>query len=562
MRREMMNFFQRHRVLRSARSVTLLLLLVLISTQGFADDDRYIKINRSIEMFGRVYQEIISNYVDEIDPEQFIRAGIDGMLGALDPYTVYIDESGRDEVDILTTGRYGGVGITIGYRDNALTVTSIMDGYAAQKQGLMIGDRIVSIDNEKIEGKSLTEVRSLVRGEPGSRVLFLVERQSYSEPLEFILIRESIRVQNVRYADFIEEGLVYIRLDRFSRGAGGETRNALRELNKQHSVTGVILDLRNNAGGLLDAAVEVTNIFVPRGTLIVSTRGRTADSVRRYVATQEPLLPEVPLLVLINRNSASASEIVAGAIQDLDRGVLVGTRSFGKGLVQTVAHLASNSQLKITTSRYYTPSGRSIQTAEYLAAAPKGLFPVDIDSLHTEYKTAAGRSVHDGKGIDPDSLVLQSEPSGYVDELLRKAMLFTFVTNLVHEEEFKENEPFVDDDLLDRFSDYLADQKFEYRAEEESKIAELREVAERESFGDEFIHHLTMLESFVQNERERAFERYRDEIRRELRAELAVRYAGDRGRILAELEFDNQFKAALDLIKDRPLYRLQLTAVE
>jgi carboxyl-terminal processing protease len=562
MRREMMNFFQRDRVSRSVRSVTVLLLLVLVSAQGFADDGRYIKINRSIETFGRVYQEIISNYVDEIDPEQFMRAGIDGMLGALDPYTVYIDESGRDEVDILTTGRYGGVGITIGYRDNALTVTSIMDGYTAQKQGLMIGDRIVSIDNENIEGKSLTEVRSLVRGEPGSTVLFLVERQSFSEPLEFTLIRESIRVQNVRYADFIEEGLVYIRLDRFSRGAGGETRNALRELNKQHPVTGVILDLRNNAGGLLDAAVEVTNIFVPRGTLIVTTRGRTADSVRRYVATQEPLLPDVPLLVLINRNSASASEIVAGAIQDIDRGVLIGTRSFGKGLVQTVAHLASNSQLKITTSRYYTPSGRSIQTAEYLTAAPKGLFPVDIDSLHTEYKTAAGRSVRDGKGIDPDSLVLQSEPSGYVDELLRNAMLFTFVTNLVHEEKFKEDEPVLDDDLLDRFSAYLTEQKFEYRAEEELKIAELREVAERGNVGDQFMHHLTMLESFVQTEREHAFERYRDEIRRELRAELAVRYAGDKGRIRTELEFDNQFKAALDLIKDRPLYRLQLTAVE
>ncbi len=547
---------------RSAFGALLLVLLVLLSTQSFADDERYIKINRSIELFGRVYQEIINNYVDEIDPEKFMRAGIDGMLNALDPYTVYIDERGRDEVDLLTTGRYGGVGITIGMRNGAVTVTSVTDGYAAQKQGIMIGDRIIAVDGVNVEEISLSDIRSIVRGEPGSEVAFLIERESHPDYLEFKLIRESIRVHNVAYADFIDDGIVYVKLDRFSRGTGGETRQSLREMQTKSEITGVILDLRNNSGGLLDAAVEVTNVFVPRGSLIVSTRGRTSDSVRRYVASQEPLLPEVPLVVLINENSASASEIVAGAIQDLDRGVLVGKRSFGKGLVQTVAHLRSNEQLKITTSRYYTPSGRSIQTADYLDESPEGLFAVDVDSLHSEYKTSAGRIVFEGKGVDPDTTVTNPERSRYAGQLNRHAMIFRFVNRLVHSEEFADRQPVFDDILLDRFFDFLREKNFEYKDIGEEMVDNLREAAEKGNYSSQFFNDLAVLEEYIKEGKSHAFERHRDEIARELQVEIASRYAGDRGKIETELQHDVQFKTAMDLITNKPLYTLQLTAAD
>jgi len=547
---------------RSALTASLLVLLVLVSTQSFADDERYIKINRSIELFGRVYQEIINNYVDEIDPEKFMRAGVNGMLNALDPYTVYIDERGRDEVDLLTTGRYGGVGLTIGMRNGAVTVTSITDGYAAQKRGLMIGDRIITVDGVDIDDISLSDIRSMVRGEPGSEVEFLIERESHPDLLEFVLIRESIRVHNVAYADFIDDGIAYIKLDRFSRGAAGETRQSLRDLQNKSEVKGVILDLRNNSGGLLDAAVEVTSVFVPRGSLIVSTRGRTSDSVRRYVASQEPLLHDVPLVVLINENSASASEIVAGAIQDLDRGVLVGKRSFGKGLVQTVAHLRSNEQLKITTSRYYTPSGRSIQTADYLDEAPKGLFSVDADSLYSEYKTTAGRIVYEGKGVDPDTTVSNIERSRYVDQLNRSAMIFRFATRLVHSEEFTDRQPAVDNTLLNRFFDFLREKEFEYKDISEEKIDELRAVAEKENYSSQFFKDLAVLETYIREDKAHAFERHRDEIGREIKVELASRYNGDRGKIETELQSDVQFQTAVDLIKNKPLYTLQLTAAD
>ena len=543
-------------------SISLLTLLVFISTQSFADDERYLKINRSIELFGRVYQEIMSNYVDDIDPEKFMRAGIDGMLDALDPYTVYIDERGRDEVDLLTTGRYGGIGLTIGRRNGHVTITSLTEGHPAVKEGLMVGDRITAIDGISIADMSLSDIRSIVRGEPGTDINITIERETYSEPLAFTLQRESIRVQNIRFADFIDDGIVYVRLARFSRGAGGETRQTLRDLQNKDTIDGVILDLRNNSGGLLDAAVDVTNIFVPRGSLIVSTRGRTSDSIRRYVASQEPLLPDVPLVVLINENSASASEIVAGAIQDKDRGVLVGTSSFGKGLVQTVANLRSNSQLKITTSRYFTPSGRSIQTSDYLDKAPEGLYYIDDDSLRAEYKTSAGRIVQEGTGINPDTTVTLPEKSHYLEQLDDKAMIFSFVTKRVHTQDVQDGEVTLDDRMLDKFKEYLSEREFSYQEMSEKKLEELREIAEIENYSAQFFKDLDEIEAYITEDKQHVFNRHREDIKRELITEFASRYEGERGRIKKELEYDKQFLVAVELLKNKPAYRHQLTTAE
>ncbi len=552
-------------MLRMKRRVVQIFLigsLIFAGTQSFADDERYIKINRSIELFGRVYQEIINNYVDEIDPEFFMQAGIEGMLGTLDPYTNYIDENGREEVDLLTTGRYGGVGITIGVRDEQVTVTSVSDGHSAFKQGIMVGDRIISVNGGNISPLRLDEIRSKVRGEPGTVVEFMIERDSHEVPLVFTLVRESIRVRNLTFADFIGDDIVYLRLERFSRGAGGEVRNALRELNTKGSIRGIILDLRNNSGGLLDAAVEITDLFVPRGTLIVSTRGRTSDSVRRYVGSQDPLFPETPLVVLINGSSASASEIVAGAVQDLDRGVLVGTRSFGKGLVQTVSQLNPKTQLKMTTSRYYTPSGRSIQTADYLANAPRGLFAVHPDSLRQAYHTAAGRPVYEGNGILPDSAVTVRETGRYIAELNRRSMVFMFATNYIHNHPEAEDEVIVDERTIESFRNFIARKKFEYRDFTEIKLNELKEYADRENYNRQFLEALDGLDSTIEEEKKRIFERHRGDIVRELEIELAGRYRGERGKVVAELKYDPQLKTAVEIIKNKPLYQMQLTAAE
>jgi len=331
------------------------------------DNNFFFKINKGIDTFGKVYQEIANNYVEKIDPERLMHASIVGMLDELDPYTQFFDESETDEVELITTGKYGGVGITIGIRDGYVTVMSLMEGYSAQRQGIIPGDKIIEIDGKNIVGVKAEEVRRLTRGDPFTEVKVKVDRDGEKEPLDFSLMREEIQLKSVTYSDFIEPGLAYLRLERFTRTTGEDVRFALQELKMRGEITSLILDIRDNPGGLLDAAVEVAETFLPKNTLIVSTKGREGTNLpqRDYRTSRDPLIRNIPLVVLANRNSASASEIVAGAIQDDDRGIILGTRTYGKGLVQTILNLPYNAQLKITSAKYYTPSGRCIQEIEY-----------------------------------------------------------------------------------------------------------------------------------------------------------------------------------------------------
>ncbi|MBE0556005.1 MAG: S41 family peptidase, partial [Proteobacteria bacterium] len=344
-------------------------------------------------------------YVDAVDPDVFIHAGIDGMLETLDPYTVFIGENEGDEIDLVTDGKYGGVGITISVRQGEIIIVGLMEGFSAAKQGLQVGDRIIDIDGSVITAETFRTVKTLVRGAPGTEIRMRIEREGEPEPLEFVLIREEITVKNVSYAGYVETGIGYIKLDRFSRTAGDDLRNAIKTLKGEGELKGVVLDLRNNPGGLLDMAVDVVSKFVPEKSLVVSTRGRLADSERRYLSSEMPMVAEIPMAVLVNDGSASASEIVAGAVQDLDRGVIVGHRTFGKGLVQTITRLSEATSLKITTARYFTPSGRCIQILDYAHHNQDGSPAVIVDSLQEEYRTAARRIVYGGGGILPDSVV-------------------------------------------------------------------------------------------------------------------------------------------------------------
>ena len=283
---------------------TGLVLIVLIGVAGFvsADNDLFFKINKSIDVFGRVYREITLNYVDPVDPEKFMMAGVEGMLDMLDPYTTYIDRDDGDEVDLMTDGKYGGIGVTIGLRDGTMRVISVMEGYSAERSGLLPGDKFLEVDGVPVEEKNPSEVRHLTRGEPGTEVKLLIQREGEPEPLEFILIREEIRVKNVTYAGYVAPGIGYIKLERFSRQAGEEVRLAIKELKLTGSIEGLVLDVRGNPGGLLDAAVDVVSKFVPKGTLVVSTKGRRAEAAKEYHSVEEPLLPGVPMVVSDQRS--------------------------------------------------------------------------------------------------------------------------------------------------------------------------------------------------------------------------------------------------------------------
>lgn len=523
------------------------------------ENDLFLKINKSIDVFGRVYKEVATSYVDDIDPEKFMQAGVEGMLGTLDPYTVYIDKEDGNEVELLTNGKYGGVGVTIGLRDSAVRVISVMDGYSAQRQGILPGDRFLEINGAAVTGKKPDEIRNLTRGDPGTEVKVVVEREGEVNRIEFVLIREEIQMKNVTYAGMVEDGIGYIRLERFSRRAGDEVRQSLREMKLNGDLKGVLLDLRGNPGGLLDAAVDVVSKFVPRGSMIVSTRGRRAEAEKKYFSTEEPVAPSVPLVVLTDRNSASASEIVAGSLQDLDRALIVGTRTFGKGLVQTILPLNYGAQLKITTARYYIPSGRSIQEIDYIHRDKNGVFTITPDSLRKEYKTARGRRVFELGGIAPDSTVEAVDRGPMVRELHQKSMFFRFANRYVAGGRADSN-GVVTDEVLMAFRTFLETEKFDFREETEKKVSDLRQSAERSHYGKDVLADLDLLAAAMVREKGRGFDRYADHIRNELTIELGARLRNERGRIEASFKIDTQIRTALGLLKDQKQYRRRIGA--
>ncbi|HET6271558.1 MAG TPA: S41 family peptidase, partial [Bacteroidota bacterium] len=541
-------------------ALTGVVVALVVGFAGFIsspESDYFLKINKSIDVFGRVYKEITANYVDEVDPEKFMQAGIDGMLGTLDPYTTYIDQENGDEVDLLTNGKYGGIGVTIGQRDGAIQVITVMDGYSAQRAGIVPGDRILEVDGIAIGSKKPDEVRSLTRGEPGSETKVLVGREGEKEPIQFVLIREEIQVKNVTYADLLDGGIAYIRLERFSRRAGDEVRQAIAEIKLKGEIKGVVLDVRGNPGGLLDAAVDVVSKFVQRGSPVVSTKGRRIEADKQYSSQEEPLLPGTPLVVLTDRNSASASEIVAGALQDLDRGLIVGTRTFGKGLVQTIQPLNYGAQLKITTARYYIPSGRSIQEIDYMHKDRNGVFLTVPDSLKREFKTVRGRKVYELGGIAPDSVVKEEEIGPMIRELYRKSLFFKFANKYMADHR-KEDFTGITDGVLVSFREFLEAEKFDYQEESDGKVKELRQIAERSHYSKEVLADLDLLVSALEKEKVRGFDRYKNHIGHELNIELMARAKGEQGRIAASLTNDDQLAAAIGILKTPVVYALKL----
>jgi len=520
-----------------------------------AEGDYFFRINKSIDIFGRVYKEIALNYVDEVNPEAVMEAGIDGLLGTLDPYTNFISEKEADEVELLTAGKYGGIGISVGVRDGHITVLSVMEGYSAQRQGLLPGDRIIEIDGLPLVATKPESIRSMTRGEPGTEVRLKLEREGEPKPLEFTLIREEIQLKNLGYADFVGDGIAYFHIERFSRGAGDELRLAIRELRLKGPIKGVVLDLRDNPGGLLDVAVDIVEKFVPKGSLVVSTRGRLPESERKYFATDEPMLPDVPLIILVNRNSASASEIVAGAIQDLDRGLIVGTRSFGKGLVQTIVPLSFNTQMKITTAKYYTPSGRCIQEINYQRKGKDGAFETTPDSLKKKFKTLSGRMELEAGGITPDSAVSPLEHTSLYNELLRRSMYFKYASR--HAASHSLLAPGFDS-LLVGFDRFLQEQKFSYQDEGEVKLKELAAVAEKLNYPPAIRETIEKLKGEMSAPKKLRLAQDGTEILPALKQEVMGRWKGEKGRIEAALQDDLQVKTAVGILQNTDVYRRKL----
>jgi carboxyl-terminal processing protease len=519
------------------------------------DGDIYDKINKNMDIFGKVYKEIALNYVDEIDPDVFVKAGINGMLSTLDPYTVFIDENQKDEIDLITLGKYAGIGITVSLRDSMITITDVMNGYEAQRKGLRIGDKILEVDGTDFTSIELKNVRKYVRGPAGTILMMKIQRNG--DVLYFDLTREEIILKNVSYFGFIgdkSEGIAYFKLDRFTTNAENEVVNVLKTLKTQGMINGVILDLRDNAGGLLDAAIGILNKFVDKNSLLLITKSKKKDSEKKYFSKEEPLIQqEMPLVVLVNQNTASASEIVAGAIQDLDRGVVIGSKSFGKGLVQQIKELSSDSKLKMTASRYYTPSGRWIQEKDYFQENKSGVFVNGKPFSQEEFKTLGGRTVYAKGGIMPD-IEMDIEPESEIQKsLLDKDMFFKFTDYYL--EQYPDIKTFVcTDEVLEQFKDFLVVYNFEYISDADRRLNELKEIALKKEYSENFSAYLDKLLLEVSIEEEREFENAEDELKRSIEFEMNKRIITEREQIEAAFQQDIQLQEAISIIRNRAEY--------
>ncbi|MEA2107027.1 MAG: S41 family peptidase [Bacteroidota bacterium] len=539
------------------KTVVFILLTGITTTflWSFKEGDDF-KIAKSMDIFYSLFRDVNVYYVDETNPEKMVETGINAMLEELDPYTVYIPEKDMDEFNFMTTGQYGGIGALIRGTGEFPIIAKPYKGFPADKAGLKAGDKILEIDGKPANENQLEQVSEKLKGVPQTTVKLLVERPYSGEKMEKELVREEIQIKSVPYYGVVDGNIGYIRISKFTPEVSREVKNALRELKAEQQIESVILDLRGNPGGLLVEAPKICNLFIPKGEEIVSTKGKTKKWNQTLKTTESAYDTEIPLAVLVSRTSASASEIVAGAIQDLDRGVVVGQRTFGKGLVQTTIPLNYNAQLKVTTAKYYIPSGRCIQALDYAHRNEDGSVGYIPDSLISEYKTRNGRKVYDGGGIRPDIAFEPEEVSQMSISLLSQNVIFDYATKFVYENPtIKKVDDFnITDTVYNDFVTFALEQEFNYETESERELKELIKIIKREKFYDRVEKEIEALQNQLIKDKEEDLYVFKDEVIQFLRDEIVGRYYYEEGQIQANLKDDDQLKKAIEILKDQENY--------
>jgi C-terminal peptidase (prc) len=531
-----------------------LLLIAGIST-GFLvnQETRDFRIAKNLDIFFSLFRELNTFYVDEIDPDKVIKAGMDNMLKTLDPYTVYFPESEADEFAIMTTGKYGGIGSLVRNAGDYVIISEVYKGFPADKAGIKPGDLLKRVDGTSLKGLPTDKVSEKLKGNPGTDINVTIERNG--KETEYPLKREKIVMPPVPYWGMIDSKTGYIRFTNFTQNCIDDVKTALLAL-KNNNAQQIILDLRGNPGGLLTEAVEIVNLFVAEGNEVVSTKGKVKQFDEDFKTTKQPVDEKIPLAIIINRGSASASEIVAGAIQDLDRGVIVGQRSYGKGLVQITRPLSYNTQLKVTTAKYYIPSGRCIQARDFSHPNEDGSVGIIPDSLISEFKTKNGRIVKDGGGITPDIEVLPAPLSQIALELFIRNYIFDFATNyywahpdIKSPEQFK----FTDQDYSD-FKTFLLNRKFSYKTSTEESLNELITNAKKEKYYDIHKDLFNDLENDIAHNLDQDLKMFRSEITDLIEDEIISRYFYENGAIAWTIQNDDQLLKARDILNNNEEY--------
>lgn len=528
----------------------LLLALSLLSVSTLSAQGKYFDISKNLELFANAYREINYGYVDVLDPGKLMRQGLDAMLEGLDPFTNYISETDVEGYRIQGDSKYSGLGAEGLKMGDYMVITEIIEGSPANKAGLKVGDAITSVDGQNAKGRTEQEVLAFLRGFPGTQVELGVRRPGENKDLKIKVEREEVTVENVPHSGIVAEGIGYVNLTTFTQDAGPNVANALQQLKQKNSnLRGVVLDLRHNGGGLLSEAVNLVNVFVPKDVFVVSTKGKVPEWDNSFKTLTGAVDENIPVVVLIDSKSASASEIVSGALQDLDRAVIMGQRSYGKGLVQNTKDIGYNARIKLTTAKYYIPSGRCIQSTRYLKGEP-----VDIpENERAQFKTRNGRTVLDGGGIKPDVVLPFDTASGVVKALLDQHIIFDYCTQFAAKHEKIDSVEIFEFTDFDDFARYAQSRNFDYQTASEKKIAELRDIAARENLP--LAADLQALESKVKAEKKGEIAKNRARILHEIEQEIVGRYYFQRGKVRKNLVNDPEVKEAVKLLNDTAKYK-------
>jgi carboxyl-terminal processing protease len=543
-------------IIRKYRLAILIVLVAITSIVSYSFVDDYFEVSKNLDIFSTLFREVNMNYVDSIDPGKLMKKGIDAMLETLDPYTDYIPESDIEDYRFMTTGQYGGIGALIRQKGDYVAISEPYEGFPAQKADVRPGDEIIEVDGKSTKGKKTDEVSKVLKGQPKTTVRLLLKREGEKNPVEKIITREEIKVKNVPYYGMISNDIGYIKLNQFTESSGKNVSEALKALKEKGHLKAIVFDLRSNPGGLLNEAVNVSNVFVNRGQDIVVTRGKIKELEKTYKALNNAIDPDLPLAVLVNSGSASASEIVSGSLQDLDRGVIIGQRTFGKGLVQTTRPLSYNSQLKITTAKYYIPSGRCIQALDYTHRNEDGSVGKVPDSLITEFKTRDGRKVYDGGGILPDLTTEQKKLSNIAVSLLNKNLIFDYATRyrLMHNTIAAAKDFHLSDRDFNDFNEFIADKDYDYTTKSEKTMDDLKKNTEEEKYFADVKNEFEALKSKLSHNKKADVMKNKEEIMQLLEEEIASRYYYQAGRIEASFSHDNEVKKAVEVLNNSSMY--------
>lgn len=556
-----------YKQVRRERLIGLFCLLLLFGSvmPGQAQKDNRFEVSKNLDIFNALIKEVEMFYVDSVDVEKTVRRGINSMLGSLDPYTEYYPEQEMDKLKIMTTGEYGGIGSYIrGRQEGGVYIIEPFEGMPAALAGLQAGDRILAIDTVDVTEKSSDEVSNLLKGVPNTKMVLKIQRPNEKKPREVELLRKQILVDQVTYYGVRGDGVGYIYLKGFTDKSAQEVKNAFEDLKKNHQIKSLILDLRNNGGGLLESATQIVSMFVPKGKEVVSTKGKISQWDRTYRTANEPLDTVMPMAVLINGNSASAAEIVSGSLQDMDRAVLVGQRSFGKGLVQSTRELPYNGSVKVTMSKYYIPSGRCIQQMDYTHRKADGSVDAIPDSLTSVFYTSKGRPVRDGGGVRPEFEIEEEEMPTMMYYLATDFVLLDFITNWAQKHK---TIPSVDDFSVsdadfEAFKNYAKEKNFTYDRQSEKVLKNLKEIAKFEGYMNSDSTIFNELEARLTPNLDRDFELYKDQIKKLMASEIIKRYYFQKGELLESLKDDEVLEKAIEVLGNQELYNKTLSTPE